>query len=91
MQKQAKNIFFASKRKKISLLFHLILLWSKTDGSFRFFFVLFSLRYIFVSLQLSTFCIDEKQAKNTFIRIEAKKILLPFRFGAKMTRTLLWP
>ncbi len=37
---------------------------------FRFFFVLFSLRSIFVSLQISTFRIDAKQA---------------FRFEAKMT------
>jgi hypothetical protein len=48
---------------------------------FCFFFVLFSLSSIFVSLQISTFRIDVKQAKkSTFFRVEAKKILLRFRF-----------
>ncbi len=41
--------------------------------SFRFFFVLFSLHFIFVSLQM------RKQAKKHFFCIEAKKISLPFR------------
>jgi hypothetical protein len=40
---------------------------------FRFFFVLFSLRSIFVSLQISMFRIDAKQAKKALFRIEAKK------------------
>jgi hypothetical protein len=41
---------------------------AKMMAVFRFFFVLFSLRSILVSLKISTF------------RIEAKKISLPFRF-----------
>jgi hypothetical protein len=45
---------------------------------FRFFFVLFSLRSIFVSLQISMFRIDAKQAKKALFRIEAKKISLHF-------------
>jgi hypothetical protein len=71
-----------------SLPFRFISLRSEKDGSFSlpfcfkakimavfcFFFVFFSLRSIFVSLQIYTFRIDEKQAKKA-----------PFRFEAKMT------
>jgi hypothetical protein len=53
---------------------------AKIMAVFRFFFVLFSLLSIFVSLQFSTFRIDAKQAKKALFRIEAKKISLPFRF-----------
>jgi hypothetical protein len=60
------SLHFASKRK----------LWQ-----FFAFFRFFSLLSIFVSLQISTFRIDAKQAKKAlFFRIEAKKISLPFRF-----------
>jgi hypothetical protein len=56
---------------------------------FRFFFVLFSLRSIFVSLQISTFRIDAKQAKKAlFSHRSEKKIrfrFASFRFEAKMT------
>jgi hypothetical protein len=53
---------------------------AKMMAVFRFFFVLFSLRSIFVSLQISMFRIDAKQAKKALFRIEAKKVSLPFRF-----------
>jgi hypothetical protein len=47
---------------------------------FASFFVLFSLRFIFVSLRSSAFHIDAKQAKKHFFRIETNKISLPYRF-----------
>jgi hypothetical protein len=54
-----------------------VLLQSENDGSFRFFFVLFALRFI----KISMFPINAKQAKN----IEAIKISLLFCFEVKMT------
>jgi hypothetical protein len=64
MQKQAKKHCFRIEAKKISCLFRFISLQSDNDGSFRFFFVLFSLRSIFVSLEISMFRINAKQAKH---------------------------
>ncbi len=56
---------------------------------FRFFFVSFSLCFIFVSLQISTFRIDAKQAKNSlFFASKRKKFrfrFASFLFEAKMT------
>jgi hypothetical protein len=56
---------------------------------FRFFFVLFLLRSIFVSLQISTFCINAKQAKKHFFFTSKRKKFrfrfTSFRFEAKMT------
>ncbi len=56
---------------------------------FRFFFVLFSLRSMFISLQISTSCIDAKQAKKAlFFASKRKKFrfrFASFRFEAKMT------
>ncbi len=46
MQKQEKKHFFRIEAKKISL----ISLQSENEGSFYFFFVLFSLRFIFILL-----------------------------------------
>jgi hypothetical protein len=66
-----KKHFFGIEAKIISLPFHFISLQSENVGNFRFFFVSFSLRFIFVSLQMYTFRIDAKQAK---------KMLLTFRF-----------
>ncbi len=44
-------------------------------------FVLLSLRFIFVSLQISTFCIDAKRAnKALFSHRSVQNISLPFRF-----------
>jgi hypothetical protein len=62
---------------------------AKRMAVFRFFFVLFSLRSIFVSLQISTFHIDAKQAKKAlFFASKRKKFrfrFASFRFEAKMT------
>ncbi len=56
---------------------------------FRFFFVLFSLRSMFVSLQISTFRIDAKQAKKALFfaskRTKFRFRFASFRFEAKMT------
>ncbi len=56
---------------------------------FCFFFVLFSLCSIFVSLQISTFRIDAKQAKKALFfsskRKEFRFRFASFRFEAKMT------
>jgi hypothetical protein len=61
----------------------------KMMAVFRFSFVLFLLHSIFVSLQISTFRIDAKQAKKSpFFASKRKKIhfrLASFRFEAKMT------
>ncbi len=72
-----KNTFFSLRSENN---FASVLLRSENDGSFCFFFILFSLRLIFVSLWISTFNIDENKQKNTFFLIEANKISLPFRF-----------
>ncbi len=68
------SLHFASNRK-----------WRR----FRFFFVSFSLCFIFVSLQISTFRIDAKQAKKTlFFALKQKKFrfrFASFHFEAKMT------
>jgi hypothetical protein len=73
--KTSKKHFFRIEAKNfVSVSLHFAL--SENDGSFCFFFVLFSLHFILVSLQISTFRIDAKQAKN----IEAKKISFPFPF-----------
>jgi hypothetical protein len=67
------SLHFASKRK----------LW-QFSLLFRFVFASFH----FVSLQISTFRIDSKQAKKHFFGIEAKKFRFRFaslRFEAKMT------
>ncbi len=68
------SLHFASKRKL---------------RQFRFFFVSFSLCFIFVSLQISTFRIDAKQAKKSlFFASKRKKFrfrFASFRFEAKMT------
>jgi hypothetical protein len=71
MRKQAKKYFFASKRKKFCFRFASFRFKAKMMAvvcfrfaSFRFFFVLFSLRSIFVSLQVSTFRIDAEQVKK---------------------------
>ncbi len=64
MQKQAKKHFFRIEVKKILLPFRFISPKSENDGSFHFFFVLFWLHSIFVSIQI----------------YEAEKILLPFPF-----------
>jgi hypothetical protein len=45
---------------------------------FRFFFVLFSLLSIFISLQISTFCIDAKHAKKASKQKNFASILLHF-------------
>jgi hypothetical protein len=80
MQKQGEKHFFHIKAKKISLLLCFISLQSENDGSFRFFFVFFLLRLLLISLQISAFCIDAKQAKKALFSHRSKKILLPFRF-----------
>jgi hypothetical protein len=54
---------------------------AKRLAVFHIFFVLLSLCSIFVSLQISTFRIDAKQAKKAlFSASKRKKISLPFRF-----------
>jgi hypothetical protein len=62
---------------------------AKMMAVFRFFFVLFSLRSIFVSLQISMFHIDAKQAKKAlFFALKRKQFrfrFASFRFEAKMT------
>jgi hypothetical protein len=62
---------------------------TKIMAVFRFFYDLFSLRSIFVSLQISTFGIDAKQAKKAlFFASKRKKFrfrFASFRFEAKMT------
>ncbi len=84
-------IFF--RGKTISLPFCLISLWSENVGNFRFFFVSFSLRFIFVLLQISMFRIDAKQAKKHFFSYRSKKyfasILLHFATKRKWRRTLV--
>jgi hypothetical protein len=52
---------------------------AKMMAVFPFFLVLFSLRSIFVSLQISTFRTNAKQAKKALFS-HRSKILLPFRF-----------
>jgi hypothetical protein len=69
--------FFRFKAKLIEHIFALFR-FQKFIVSLLFCFVLFLLHFIFVSLRM------QKQAKKHFFRIEAKKISLPFRFGAKM-------
>jgi hypothetical protein len=78
--KTSEKHFFRIEAKKFLLLFRFILLQSENDGSFRFFFVLFFLRFIFVSLQISTFRINAKQAKKALFSHRSEKILVPFRF-----------
>jgi hypothetical protein len=62
---------------------------AKIMAVFRFIFVLFLLRSIFVSLQISMFRIDAKQAKKAlFFASKRKKFgfrFASFRFKAKMT------
>jgi hypothetical protein len=100
MRKQAKKHFFRIEAKKIiSLPFRVeskimaVFLFrfasfrfeAKMMAIFCFFFVLFSLCSIFVSLQISTFCIDRKQAKKALFSHQSEKNFAPFRFEAKMT------
>ncbi len=78
---QFKIHFSRIEAKKISLPFRFILLRSGNDGSFRFFFVLFSLHSIFVSLQISMFL-------STFFASKRTKFCFrfaSFHFEAKMT------
>jgi hypothetical protein len=56
---------------------------AKIMAVFHFFFILFSLRSIFVSLQVSTFRIDAKQAKKALFASKRKK----FRFHFASFRT----
>jgi hypothetical protein len=62
---------------------------AKMMAVFCFFFVLFSLRSIFVSLQISMFRINAKHAKKTFFFASKQKKFrfrfASFRFEAKMT------
>jgi hypothetical protein len=58
---------------------------AKMMAVFYYFFVLFLLRSIFVSLQISTFCINAKQAKKAFFSHQSEKNFASFRFEAKMT------
>jgi hypothetical protein len=98
----SSHFYFASDAKtnnKYCFHFTLISLKSKKDGSVCFFFVLFLLHFIFVSLlpprlypfsnpclkflfrfRILRFASMQKKQKSPFFRIEAKQILLPFRF-----------
>ncbi len=57
----------------------------KTDGSSCFFFVLFLLHSIFVSLQITMFRIDAKQAKKALFlhRSEKNFASVSFHFASK--------
>jgi hypothetical protein len=90
MRKQTKNTFTASKRKKYYFCFASFRFEAKMMAIFAF-FVSFSLRFIFFSLQIPTLCIDAKQAKKAlfFASMEKKCFFrirfASFRFKAKMT------
>ncbi len=76
----ASNISLPIKAKLIERIFSLC--FASKNFSFRFFFVLFSLHFIFVSLQM------RKQAEKHFFHIEAISLL--FRFEAKMMAVFLF-
>jgi hypothetical protein len=79
------NSLRSEKDGSFLLPFRFISLRSENDGSFLLFFVLFSLHSIFVSLQISTFRIDAKQAKKALFSHRSEKNFASFRFEAKMT------
>jgi hypothetical protein len=70
---KAKKHFFWMKAKKVSLPFSSFRFEAKMMAVFRSFFVLFSLRSIFVSLQISMFRIDAKQAKKALFSHRSEK------------------
>ncbi len=74
-----KKHFFCIKAKTILLPFYFISLWSENDGSFRFFFILFLLRFISVLLQISSFRINSK--KNT-LKKKSKWTKFCFHFAS---------
>jgi hypothetical protein len=58
---------------------------SENVGNFRLFFVSFSLRFIFVLLQISTLRVFGKQAKKNAFSYRSEQNFALFRFEAKMT------
>ncbi len=71
---------FRFKAKRMAVLcfrFALFSFEARMMANFGFFFVLFSLRFIFVLLQISMFRIDAKQAKKASLRFEAKMTAHP--------------
>jgi hypothetical protein len=87
MRKQAKNTFFASKRIKFRFRFASFRFEVKILAVFRFFFVLFSLRSIFVSLQISKFRIDGNKRKKALF-LDFVSVSLHFASKRKWRRTL---
>jgi hypothetical protein len=71
--KTSKKHFFRIEAKKCNFRFASFSFKAKTMAVFCFFFVLFLLRSIFVSLQISMFRIDAKQGKITLFSHRSEK------------------
>jgi hypothetical protein len=75
-----KNTCFSAKWKKFRFCFTSFCFEAKIMAVFCFFCVLFSLHLIFVSLQISTFCINAKTSKKCLFLHQEKKFFLLSHF-----------